>query len=136
MNLSLDDGGTRPLHIVGADDYTSFVPEDGEGVICCADELPEMSEVTDQLHYCLTSKGLFQWSDGQWIAITHVEEIAHDLSSEVGQEAAGQTAPESQPDDAESESADTVISSTLWNPLQQRNKRLRLRNVEVSGLMT
>lgn len=117
MNLSLDDGGTLPLHIVGADDYTSFVPEDGEGVICCADELPEMSEVTDQLHYCLTSKGLFQWSDGQWIAITHVEEIAHDLSSEVGQEAAGQTAPESQPDDAESESADTVISSTPVEPV-------------------
>lgn len=116
MNLSLDDGGTLPLHIVGVDDYTLFVPEDGEGVICCADELPEMSEVMDQLHYCLTSKGLFQWSDGQWIAITHVEEIAYDLSSEEDQEVAGQTVLELQPDDAESENADTIISSTPVEP--------------------
>ena len=117
MNLSLDDGGTLPLHIVDKDDFTSFIPDEGEGVICSTEELPDMNEVTDQLHYCLTAKGLFHWSDGQWIAITHKEEVDHDLSETEDQDTATQDASMPIPDEIQDDNADVETPATLLEPI-------------------
>ena len=104
MNLSLDDGGTLPLHIVAVDDFDSFIPDEGEGVICSADELPDMNEIADQLHYCLTAKGLFHWSEGQWIAITHSEEAAQEIQETDDLEVNDQTLSDAAPDETQGES--------------------------------
>lgn len=79
MNLTLDNGGLLPLHIVDTDEFVTSVPDENEGVFCCADGLPGMDEMNDERHYCLTAKGLFHWSERNWIAITHVEEVDCDL---------------------------------------------------------
>lgn len=78
MDLTLNDGSLFPLRIVDADDFAEFIPCEGEGVFCCADELPNMSNVGDQLHFCLTYKGLFQWSEGQWVTIALAEAMVSD----------------------------------------------------------
>lgn len=109
INLVLEDGDTLPLHMVAMDDFSSFLPDDGEGVICCADELPDINEVPDRFHYCLTPKGLFHWSDGQWVAITHSEEVNHDLSETDDQEVTNQAVSDFVPDKAQEESADAQI---------------------------
>lgn len=116
-NLSLDDGGILPLHIVAIDGFTSIIPADGEGVICCADELPDMNEVIDQLHYCLTTKGLFHWSKGQWVAITHGEEAGHDLSETDEQEAPHETTTDSLQDEAQDKTADAESPVALPEPI-------------------
>jgi len=72
-DLKQDDGSKLPLHIVDVDEFAECVPADGEGVFCCAEELPDMSRTEDQLHYCLTEEGLFHWSSERWEAITHIE---------------------------------------------------------------
>lgn len=104
MNLTMDDGSLLPLHIVDADEFASSVPAENEGVFCCADDLPDMDEVEDQLHYCLTANGLFHWSEGNWIAITHVEEADHDIpetdDSDITDTSESGLQPEASPEDA------------------------------------
>lgn len=134
VNLSLDDGCTLPLHIVAEDDFTSFIPNEGEGVICSTNELPEMNEVADQLHYCLTTKGLFHWLDGQWIAITHKEEAAHDLSELDVQDTFDEDASKSTTDETQDASADVETPAIPLEPITAPVKQAPAAAEPVEGL--
>ena len=107
INLTTDDDSLLPLHIVDADDFASSVPAENEGVFCCAGDLPGMNEVKDQLHYCLTVNGLFHWSEGNWIAITHVEEADHDIHEAGDSSASGASESNSQPEVSQAEETDS-----------------------------
>ena len=69
MNMPVDAGKPLPLRIVGEADLATLTPAEGEGLFCGADTLPDMSGVSDDMRYCVTPKGLFQWKSGKWIAI-------------------------------------------------------------------
>lgn len=63
-----------------------------------------MNKIADQLHYCLTAKELFHWSEGQWIAITHSEEAVREIPETDDLEANDQTLSDAAPDDPQRES--------------------------------
>lgn len=117
MNLTMDDGSLLPLHIVDADDFASSVPAESEGVFCCADNLPGMDEVGDQLHYCLTANGLFHWSEGNWIAITQVEEADHDLPEADDSNVTYASELDSQPEVSQAEANDSKDAAAPAEPI-------------------
>lgn len=117
MNLTMDDGSLLPLHIVDSDDFGSSVPAENEGVFCCAGDLPGMDEVGDQLHYCLTANGLFHWSEGNWIAITHVEEENHDLPETVDSNVNAASESFSHPEVSQAEATDSENAAAPIEPI-------------------
>lgn len=117
MNLTMDDGSLLPLHIVDSDDFGSSVPAENEGVFCCAGDLPGMDEVGDQLHYCLTANGLFHWSEGNWIAITHVEEENHDLPETVDSNVNAASESFSHPEVSQAEATDSETAAAPIEPI-------------------
>lgn len=70
VNLSREGMPDLPLRVTSAVDFTSTEIDEGRGLFCYSEKLPDMSGVEDDLHYCLTSAGLSQWKKHEWIAIT------------------------------------------------------------------
>ncbi len=76
-----------------------------------------MDEVGDQPHYCLTANGLFHWSEGNWIAITHVEEENHDLPETVDSNVNAASESFSHPEVSQAEATDSENAAAPIEPI-------------------
>ena len=89
-------------------------PAEGEGVICCANALPNMDRVTDDVRYCIVDMNLYQYKADQkaWVCIVgdkddpEDDKTAKEATAEIDQQEAYdsveemEVSPEAQPEPA------------------------------------
>ncbi len=77
------DGKKRFLLLVAEEDYLTAEVKPDEGLMCYAEELPEVRAVVDGAVYaCMTPQGLFVLKDGTWNVIVERIDEGKDASPE------------------------------------------------------
>jgi len=68
----------KRLHVVSADEYLSFTPAEGEGLICRAEKLPSISSTEGDYYYCMC-QDVYVWDGSKWINTVNGEEPPAEL---------------------------------------------------------
>ena len=112
-NLLRSDGSEIHLRAIDELYIDTVTLVEGEGAICCATDLPNMDEVTDDLHYCLIEMNLYQYKaeERAWVCLVGDENGPEDGKAKEG--ATVETDQHKPGDPAEASGGDLAIQSEV-----------------------